>query len=77
MPVDRRQMEVVTMEAPSSAAGRRRNRRPSSGLRDLHDDMLERVLTRLTPTFLGACDPWFLLLSASDSSGCRPSVASA
>ena len=38
------------MDAPSSANGRKRKSSPpSSGLGDLHDDMLERVLARLPP----------------------------
>ena len=38
------------MDAPSSANGRKRKQSPpSSGLGDLHDDMLERVLARLPP----------------------------
>lgn len=98
-------MEVATVEAPPSAAGGKRKCRRSFGLRDLHDDMLERVLAHLpsssslrlhavyrcwraaatSPMFLDpcaripscerACDPWFLILSASDSCGCRPAVA--
>ncbi|PUZ40761.1 hypothetical protein GQ55_9G449300 [Panicum hallii var. hallii] len=43
-------MELIAMEAPSSPNGRKRKSSPaSSGLGDLHDDMLERVLARLPP----------------------------
>ena len=44
------EMEFIAMEAPSSANGRKCKPSPSfSGLGDLHDDMLERVLVRLPP----------------------------
>jgi hypothetical protein len=44
------EMELIAVEAPSSANGwKHKPSPPSSGLGDLHDDMLERVLTHLPP----------------------------
>ena len=44
------EMELIAVEAPSSANGwKHKPSLPSSGLGDLHDDMLERVLTHLPP----------------------------